>query len=361
MVDQARKSDIPRFSIDEAWKSEPGQLRVSAEAYAEQLEHCPVTRTPMPDAADVYHVFRAEDVVKVCSNPEAFPSGSDNPRFGEAVIPIEIDPPMHGKYRQLMNGLMNPRRLLGYEQAARDYIEAAIDRLVADGGGDVVEMTRQVPLRAFCLLLGEEDTSLVEMNRKRRESQPPLTDTSEEATAYRKSLLDPIREMVRGRIQKCLEEPGDDLASDIAHGEIDGRQLSPAEAENMLVLLYMAGTGTTTGGMQGSLMRLAMDQEAQQRLRLEPRRIPAAIEECLRIETPVAMMPRHCAADTEIAGTVIPAGAEVFPVLAPPTSIRAYFRTRSASTSTASRNTSLSAGAFTPASGLRWGGCRFVS
>lgn len=314
MAESEGKGGIPAFSIKEAWKAESGELRVSADVYAEQLNSCPVTRTPMPGAADVYHVFRAADVLKVCLNPEAFPSGSENPRFGRRVIPIELDPPAHGKYRRLLNGLMNTRRLLGYEQAARDYIEPAIDKLVAQGGGDVVELTSDLPLRAFCLLLGEEDMSIVEMNRERRRLQPTLDDTSPEATAFRASLLNPIREMVRRRLEACLEHPGDNLASDIAHGEVDGRQMPLDEAENMLTLLYMAGTGTTTGGMQGSLMRLAMDQEAQQRLRQEPRGIPAAIEECLRIESPVAMMPRHCAVDTEIAGQVIPAGSEVFPV-----------------------------------------------
>lgn len=307
-------AQIPSFSIKQAWKTEAGKLRLSADAYAEQLSSCPVTRTAMPDAADVYHVFRAADVQSVCANYEAFPSGSDNPRFGRAVIPIEIDPPMHGKYRRLLGGLMNPRRLLGYEGETRAYMEQEIDRLISRGGGDVAELTRDLPLRAFCLLLGEDNMSLVEMNRERRKVQPPLDDTSPEATAFRKSLLDPIRQVVRSRLEKCLQNPGDNLASDIAHGEIDGRQLTLDEAENILTLLYMAGTGTTTGGMQGSLMRLAMDQAAQQRLREEPARIAAAIEECLRLESPTAMMPRHCAVDTVIAGQVIPAGSEVFPV-----------------------------------------------
>ncbi len=66
--------------------------------------------------------------------------------------------------------------------------------------------------------------------------------------------------------------------------------------------------------MQGTLLRLGQHQDAQAALREEPRKIAAAIEECLRLESPTAMMPRHCAKDTEVDGHVIPAGSNVFPV-----------------------------------------------
>lgn len=314
MKDQSTESELPSFDITEAWKAEPNQLRVSADAYAYQIQNCPVTRTPMPGGADVYHVFRAADVTQVCSDYESFPSGSDNPRFGQQVIPIEIDPPLHGQYRRLLSGLMSPRRLKDYEDPAREFMEQEVGKLIAQGGGDFAELTRDLPLVALCALLGEDNMSLVEINRERRKVQPRLDDTSPEANATRKALLEPIREVVRHRIAYCQANPGDNLVSDVVQGEIDGRKLTTEEAENMLVLLYMAGTGTTTGGMQGALMRLAMDQEAQQRLREDPKLIPPAIEECLRIESPTAMMPRNCAKDTEVAGTIIPAGAQVFPV-----------------------------------------------
>lgn len=309
-------SDMPSFSIAKAWESDGKSLKFSAEAYDEQLSQCPVTRTPMRDAADVYHVFRAEGVTQVCQDWESFPSGSEKPRFGEAVIPIEIDPPMHSKYRKLLNGLMSPRRLMGYETDARQFIEEGVSNLVKQGGGNVSELCRELPLKAFCLLLGEEDTSILEINRKRREASPGLDDSSDEATQVRKDQLAPVREMVRRRVQAVLENPGDDLASEVAHGEIDGRQMTPAEAENMLTILYMAGTGTTTAGMLGTLLRLAMHQDAQATLREEPRKIAAAIEECLRLESPTAMMPRHCAKDTDVGGHIIPAGSNVFPVFA---------------------------------------------
>ncbi len=307
-------SDMPSFSIAKAWASDPDRLKFSADAYAENLSQCPVTRTPMPGAADVYHVFRAGDVTQVCQDWQSFPSGSEKPRFGQAVIPIEIDPPMHTQYRKLLNGLMSPRRLMGYEADAREFIEEGVAKLVAHGGGDVSQLCRELPLKAFCLLLGEEDTSILEINRKRREASPGLDDSSEEATQARKEQLAPVRAMVRRRVEAVLANPGDDLASEVAHGEIDGRKMTPEEAENMLTILYMAGTGTTTAGMQGTLLRLAMHQDAQEILRREPRKIAAAIEECLRLESPTAMMPRHCAKDTEVDGHVIPAGANVFPV-----------------------------------------------
>jgi cytochrome P450 len=128
--------------------------------------------------------------------------------------------------------------------------------------------------------------------------------------------MEPLREFCRARLRARKGRPGDDLASDIANGEIDGRPIDEDIATNMLSLIYIAGHGTTTTGMQGAVVCLADHPEAQQVLRLEPRRIPAAIEECLRLETPLHALPRYCTRAAELGGRPIAAGDQVYPVYA---------------------------------------------
>jgi len=78
-------------------------------------------------------------------------------------------------------------------------------------------------------------------------------------------------------------------------------------AENVLV----AGHETTSNSIAAGLHRLAVDQDLQRRLRDEPTAIPKFVEELLRTEAPVQMMPRYVTQDSELGGVAIPKGATV--------------------------------------------------
>jgi cytochrome P450 len=251
-------------------------------------------------------------VASILDDPATFSSAV--PKFGKPLIPIEVDPPEHAKFRKLLDQMMSPRRMVGYETAVRADIVEAIDSLVAQGGGNIVDLTYRLPIRTFCLLMGENDPSFDDLDRARREGSPSPQQVDAEAAARRKALMEPLREFCRKRLRACRAQPEDNLASDIAHAQIDGRPLDEEEALSILSLIYIAGHGTTTAGMQSAILQLAQHDEAQRQLRETPRMIPAAIEECLRLETPLHTLPRYCARDTSIAGSRIRAGDQGYPV-----------------------------------------------
>lgn len=296
------------------WKDvQDGEMSLS-EFYADQRATCPVSHTQGSDGTGIWHVFRADDVAAVLKDTELFSSVGPIARYGARMIPIETDPPEHGEYRKLLNKLMSPRRLLQYEMEVRDFAAGKIDELIEAGGGDIAQLTFDVPFRTFCMLLGETDTSFYEADQQRAAEAPTISKMDPESVAKRNALNDPLRQFCLRRLRICREEPNDTLASDIANGTVNGRLLTEDEAVSIMNLLYMAGHRSTAGGIQAMIMGLGRNPEVQTYLRGNPKAIPAAIEEALRLESPVQTLPRHVTRDTVLQGREIKAGDQVCPV-----------------------------------------------
>ena len=132
-------------------------------------------------------------------------------------------------------------------------------------------------------------------------------------TETHKAANDEIYDYIYGVLEARKKSPYDpnDVISAMIHEEVDGRRLSDDDIAGTVRLFLQAGHGTTTN-MLGSIIRhLATTPEDQQRLRDEPKLIPQAIEEMLRVWTPVRLVGRKTTRDVEIEGRIIPKGSRV--------------------------------------------------
>ncbi len=112
-------------------------------------------------------------------------------------------------------------------------------------------------------------------------------------------------------IERTMDkEPGNDLISMMIHSEAMN-QMRPEEFMGNLVLLIVGGNDTTRNTMSGIIH--ALDKFPDQRKAFEesPELIPNAVQECLRMQTPLAHMRRTCTEDTEVFGQTIKAGDKV--------------------------------------------------
>ena len=66
-------------------------------------------------------VSRHADVLSVLRTPEVFSSNADAAFIGQVrpLIPLQIDPPEHSKYRKLLDPLFAPKRIAELEPASR--------------------------------------------------------------------------------------------------------------------------------------------------------------------------------------------------------------------------------------------------
>jgi cytochrome P450 len=164
-----------------------------------------------------------------------------------------------------------------------------------------------LPLQVICELLGVpaadrtefRDWSAIVAAGSARQGEMP------EALAR---VLASIRAMVADR----AAHPGEDLLSGLLEARDAGDRLSADELTSMVFMLLVAGHETTAHLIGNGAFHLLADRDRWSRLRTEPELLPAAIEEFLRYESPIAVATqRTTTASIELGGHCIPAGSRV--------------------------------------------------
>jgi cytochrome P450 len=120
-----------------------------------------------------------------------------------------------------------------------------------------------------------------------------------------------IRAVLRAVIDDRAREPADDLISTLLAAEVDGERLTHDDVMDICYLFFLAGLDTVTASLDCLVAHLAQNRSDRQRLAGDPSLVPAAIEELLRRETPVASVVRITSRDTELSGYRIPARTPV--------------------------------------------------
>jgi cytochrome P450 len=116
-------------------------------------------------------------------------------------------------------------------------------------------------------------------------------------------------------VERRRRDPGDDLISTLIRAEEGETALTPLEVVMFTLLLLVAGNETTTNLLGNTLLALMEHPDEFARVRRDPARIPALIEEGLRYDGPIQYLFRQATRDVELAGVRIPAGAIVLPLL----------------------------------------------
>jgi cytochrome P450 len=109
-------------------------------------------------------------------------------------------------------------------------------------------------------------------------------------------------------LEEKRKNPDDRLLTRIAHGEVDGRPLTDAEQLGMCHLLLLGGLDTVTATLDCMITYLARHPDRRQAVVDDPDLMEPVIEELLRHQTPVMMLPRVIAQDHELGGVQMIAG-----------------------------------------------------
>ncbi len=250
---------------------------------------------------------RAEDIRFVLNRPDLFSNRGEagfSALMGEQwdLIPLELDPPEHGKFRQLLNPLLSPPAVARLTPRIKERCAALIDRV--RGVGDCEFMGafgRAFPVGVFMELMGlPEDLYDTFIDWEFALLHAP--DFGRKAAA-----AVAIRDFLRDLANQRRAHPTGDLTSIVVHAEIDGRKLSDDEVKGILYLLFVGGLDTVAASLGFFFRHLATDLDQQRMLRSHPDRIDKAIEELLRRFSVVTTW-RQCKVDVELAGARLKAG-----------------------------------------------------
>lgn len=238
------------------------------------------------------------------------------------LIPLSVDPPRHSKYRKILDPLFAPRRMDDVEEDIAARANHFIDEFVDRGECNFTEEYAELfPSAIFLGLMGlpwdELDTFLRLRDGIMR---PHLTDPD--------AALDPdARERVtRATGQEIYEyfgaildertaAPQSDILTHFLQAEVDGEKLSRDEILDICFLFLIAGLDTVSDSLTCFYAYLARHPEQRRRIAEDPDVISSAVEELLRWESPVPMVPRSATEDTEICGHAVAAGTMVTPAL----------------------------------------------
>ena len=251
-------------------------------------------------------VVRAEDQRRVLQDGLTFSSNRNifSSALGETwpLIPLEIDPPEHGKWRSLLNPLLSPRRGVNLEPIVRQRAIELIEGIKAKGNSCEAMHDFAFPFAVsiFLQFLGIGHERLHEFVGWANDL---LHGTPAQRTAAAKivvAFLDDLQALRR-------REPADDFMTFVTQAEIDGRRMTPEEVKAMSVLLFVAGLDTVAAAIGFDLLYLAQHRAEQEMLRAEPGRILLAAEEMLRAFPTVTPI-RRATRDVEVAGALIKAG-----------------------------------------------------
>ncbi len=236
------------------------------------------------------------------------------------LIPLNVDPPLHAKYRKLLDPLFAPRRMDAQEaditRRVNGFIDAFIDRGECNFSEEFAEV---LPSSVFLGLMGLPEEELHMFIHLRDgilhpgNIDPDAALDPDARNRVQQATGKEIYEYFGGVIADRQKAPRDDVISGFLAAEIDGDKLTTDEILDILFLFLIAGLDTVSDSLTCFYAFLAQNPEHRRLIVADPAIIPSAVEELLRWESPVpAGVPRVATEDTELPnGQRVPKGTAI--------------------------------------------------
>ena len=281
--------------------------------YAALRDHDPVHHVA---AGDFWVLTRFEDVWAAAGDPATFSSARgltvsygevEATGMGDATPMVFLDPPAHTEFRRLVTTNLTPRKVASIEPAVRAFVVERLESARRLGTVDMVaHLAKPLPSFVVAHYLGvpPEDRPLFD----RWTEAIVQAASSDEAPASGQ----PFAELLGyfgSLVARRRREPADDIVSDLTRLGEDN--VSLARILGFAFTMVTGGNDTTTGLLAGATCLLTERRDERARLLADPGLIPNAVEELLRLTSPVQNLARTTTRDVELHGVRIPAGKKV--------------------------------------------------
>ncbi|MEH3139271.1 MAG: cytochrome P450 [Mycobacterium kyogaense] len=321
----ARRGDPQaRLIADPAVRADPA-------AFADEMRaHGPVVRSRTAlmtfDHAVANEVLRSDDfhVMSLGAGlPPILRRINEKTRTG-LLHPIEppsllsIEPPDHTRCRKLVSSVFTSRAVAALRDRVQDTADGLLDGLAGRTGeaGAVVDVVdaycAQLPVAVISDILGVPEKDRQQILRFGELAAPSLDIglSWEQYTSVHEGLVG-FNEWLTQHLDELRRNPGDDLMSQLiqasAHAE-QGAALSQRELLATAGLVLAAGFETTVNLLGNGIRMLLQSPGHLDTLAARPELWPTAVEEILRLDSPVQMSARFARRDVDIEGAHIARG-----------------------------------------------------
>ncbi|OLF15949.1 cytochrome P450 [Actinophytocola xanthii] len=265
-----------------------------------------------PPGAGYYALVRHADVVEASRNAEVFCSSwggatniADMPTefaqyFGSL---INMDDPEHARLRRIVSRAFTPKMTGRIESDVRRIAAGLVDAIAERGECDfVAEVAARLPLIVICDMMGIPSSRhqfVIDRSVRILGGFDPefLTDPAGIGSRML-GAANELVELVTDLAAHRREHPTEDLVSVLVNADVDGERLTHQEIASFFILLVVAGNETTRNAIAHGLTLLTHNPDQRQLWLADfERHAPTAVEEIVRISSPVIFMRRRATRD----------------------------------------------------------------
>ncbi len=279
--------------------------------------------SPFPKGPGYHALTRHEDVWFASRNPQLFCSGKGS-NIGDLPIEmaeffgsmIAMDDPRHFRLRSIVSRGFTPKEITRVESYVKEKATSVVDNLLEkfpDGECDFVEeIAAPLPLQIICEMMGipaeDEKKIFGWTNIILGVGDPEYGTTLDVFMAAALEMFQYAQALGEERVK----HPGEDLTSLMMNAELEGERLTSAEFGSFFILLVVAGNETTRNAITHG-MRLLTEHEDQKAIWWNDfeANTKTAVDEIVRVATPVIHFRRTCTEDVTVGGTDLKAGEKV--------------------------------------------------
>jgi len=295
-------------------------------AWARLRREDPVHYFERTEGKPFWAITKHADIALISKLPETFLNG---PRLVLSHLPeqpsvfpptlIQLDPPKHGIYRQLISKRFTPRYLRGLHADIERIGQKIIDRLLEKSGpgeyGEcdfVREVSAPLPIAVIAWLLGvpESDWDLLFdwTNRTIGAGDPEYQEAGATPQQTAQKAMTELFLYFTKLLEEKRRKPADDLVTLFAHLEVGGARIPEIDVLTFCLIIVVAGNETTRNGTTGGMLAFIEHPAQMRQLAADLRQIESAVEEVVRWTSPIIHFGRTATEDFELRGRKIRAG-----------------------------------------------------
>jgi cytochrome P450 len=259
-------------------------------------------------------ILNMADALTINRHRDIYGTGANGPSNGakRPLIPLDLDGPLHTKYRKVLDPMFTARKMAPLEAEIRDLTDKLIDGFAGNSYIDAYPaFCGPLPSIVFLSVMGipQNDREYFLDFKNEILHFDPFEDQAQRALK-RQAASERCYTWFNAEIDRreAAGDRGTGVLDGLLGARVGGRPLSRQEVVDITYLLMFAGLDTVSASLSCIIAWLARNPATRREIVAEPSLWPGAVEELLRYESPVPGGGRYAQVDVEINGTTYPAG-----------------------------------------------------